>query len=155
MASSVCSAACKCKGNQHILLLYACCSSRRLSQWWHQTKRSRAMAPRPSCLQLLSRAQSHWPSGQSSCCLSTNSKIISTDSSRAANVRFLCNIGLVIMNKYLITIMGFKFPLTLTCIHMLTCWMGSYMLLKVLNVRGFKFQPISSERHNKQILPLA
>lgn len=42
------------------------------------------------------------------------------------SVRYFANVSTVILNKYIYVFLDFKFPLTLTAVHMLVCAVGSW-----------------------------
>lgn len=65
---------------------------------------------------------------------------------------YLTNIFTVVLNKYLFQIMEFKFPLTLTAIHMLISSLGSYVALRVFQVVPLITVP--RDRMIKTIIPL-
>ncbi|EGC35066.1 hypothetical protein DICPUDRAFT_92094 [Dictyostelium purpureum] len=44
---------------------------------------------------------------------------------------FVLNISTLILNKYIYSSLYFYYPITLTAIHMLLCWVGSVFVLKV------------------------
>jgi len=65
---------------------------------------------------------------------------------------YATNIFTVVLNKYLFQIIEFKFPFTLTTIHMLINTIGSIIALKVFKV--VPFMPIPRERLLNSIVPL-
>lgn len=65
---------------------------------------------------------------------------------------YITNIFTVVLNKYLFQIMEFKFPLTLTALHMLISTFGSFAALKIFRVVPLISVP--KDRVFKTIIPL-
>jgi len=65
---------------------------------------------------------------------------------------YATNIFTVVLNKYLFQMIDFKFPLTLTAIHMLVSSLGGFIVLKVL--RLVPFQSIPRDKLLTNIFPL-
>jgi len=65
---------------------------------------------------------------------------------------YATNIFTVVLNKYLFEMIEFKFPFTLTAIHMLVSTIGSVIALKIFQV--VPFQAIPREKMMKSIVPL-
>jgi len=66
---------------------------------------------------------------------------------------FVMNISTLILNKYIFTSLQFTYPLSLTAVHMATCFAGA-----ILTLRVFKLIPFISINWNdcfQKILPLA
>lgn len=66
---------------------------------------------------------------------------------------FLFNSLTLILNKYLFSVMDFHYPLTLTAVHMVTCFAFSYLLTHVLKV--VPYQTMSRHDLLTKILPLS
>ena len=66
---------------------------------------------------------------------------------------YASNIFVVTTNKQLISLMDFHFPVLLTCIHMVTTLILSYVFLDVLVI--FKKQDIASKAQRQKITFLA
>ncbi|KAG0473129.1 hypothetical protein HPP92_014986 [Vanilla planifolia] len=63
---------------------------------------------------------------------------------------YFSNIGVLLLNKYLLSIYGFRYPIFLTMIHMVSCSLYSFAAVRWL--RLVPLQPLSSRR---QILKIA
>ncbi|WOL13084.1 hypothetical protein Cni_G21853 [Canna indica] len=63
---------------------------------------------------------------------------------------YLSNIGVLLLNKYLLSIYGFRFPVFLTALHMISC--SAYSAAAVRWLRLVPLQPVSSRR---QLLKIA
>lgn len=50
---------------------------------------------------------------------------------------FGANVTTVILNKHIFQNLGWMFPITLTIVHMVTCLIGSVLVLKVFRVTPF------------------
>jgi len=66
---------------------------------------------------------------------------------------YATNIFTVVLNKYLFQIIDFKFPLTLTAIHMFICTIGSVLVLRIFKL--VPLIPIERQKLGSHILPLA
>lgn len=66
--------------------------------------------------------------------------------------RYGSNIGVLLLNKYLLSVYGFKFPAFLTLCHMLACSIMSYVLAISNTVT---LQPVKSRRQFYKIASLA
>eukprot|EP00698_Gefionella_okellyi_P022702 TRINITY_DN7558_c0_g1_i4.p1 TRINITY_DN7558_c0_g1~~TRINITY_DN7558_c0_g1_i4.p1 ORF type:complete len:337 (+),score=48.75 TRINITY_DN7558_c0_g1_i4:56-1066(+) len=66
---------------------------------------------------------------------------------------FFFNLLTVVGNRWLFQDYHFSYPLTLTAIHMMCCFVGAFFLLKVFNLQPFK--EVSREQYMRRILPLA
>lgn len=62
---------------------------------------------------------------------------------------YLSNIGVLLLNKYLLSVYGFKCPIFLTLCHMVACSCFSYM------VAAFQFVPRQSVKSKKQLLKIS
>ncbi|KDD76392.1 hypothetical protein H632_c243p2 [Helicosporidium sp. ATCC 50920] len=65
---------------------------------------------------------------------------------------YTSNIGVILLNKYLLSIYGFKFPFFLTMCHMLSCSLMSYILS---SVGFFPMARLTSRRQGLKIALLA
>eukprot|EP01112_Ceratiomyxa_fruticulosa_P012178 TRINITY_DN3361_c0_g1_i2.p1 TRINITY_DN3361_c0_g1~~TRINITY_DN3361_c0_g1_i2.p1 ORF type:complete len:328 (-),score=45.02 TRINITY_DN3361_c0_g1_i2:53-1036(-) len=68
-------------------------------------------------------------------------------------VWMLMNVSTVILNKYIYQVFNFKYPFSLTGVHMAVCFIGAFILLRV--TKTFPMQPISSNEITRRILPLS
>ena len=66
---------------------------------------------------------------------------------------YFSNSFVIMTNKQLIAKMGFRFPMSLTCMHQATAMFFSFVVLDVLKV--FKKQTIASKKQRRKILFLA
>lgn len=66
---------------------------------------------------------------------------------------YFSNIGVLLLNKYLLTIYGFRFPIFLTALHMAAC--SAYSLAAVRGLRLVPHQPLSSRAHLFKVAALA
>ncbi|XP_040990336.1 probable sugar phosphate/phosphate translocator At1g12500 [Juglans microcarpa x Juglans regia] len=66
---------------------------------------------------------------------------------------YLSNIGVLLLNKYLLSFYGFRFPIFLTMLHMLSCTAYSYAAINFLEL--VPFQHIHSKRQFFKILALS
>ncbi|CAA0831502.1 Probable sugar phosphate/phosphate translocator [Striga hermonthica] len=66
---------------------------------------------------------------------------------------YLSNIGVLLLNKYLLSFYGYRYPIFLTMLHMLSC--AAYSLLAVRWLEVVPFQPIHSRRQLLKILALS
>ena len=61
--------------------------------------------------------------------------------------------GVILYNKYILTVFGFPFPVTLTMIHMAFCSALAFVLVRVLGVvKGIN---MSRETYVQKIVPIA
>ncbi|KAJ8749708.1 hypothetical protein K2173_012259 [Erythroxylum novogranatense] len=60
------------------------------------------------------------------------------------------NIGVLLLNKYLLSNYGFKYPIFLTLCHMLACSMLSYV-----GIAGLKIVPLQAPRSRSQFLKIS
>lgn len=63
------------------------------------------------------------------------------------------NIATVILNKYLFQELHFNYPISLTIVHMVTCSVGSFLVLRTFNITPL--QPVPLPDIGMRILPLA
>lgn len=68
-------------------------------------------------------------------------------------VWFTFNSLTLILNKYLFSVVDFHYPLTLTAVHMLTCFFFSLLIIKVF--KWVPYQPLSRHDILTKILPLS
>ena len=66
---------------------------------------------------------------------------------------YLSNIGVLLLNKYLLSFYGFRFPIFLTMLHMIACAAYSYISINFLEV--VPLQHIHSKRQFFKILALS
>ncbi|XP_057775654.1 probable sugar phosphate/phosphate translocator At1g12500 [Salvia miltiorrhiza] len=66
---------------------------------------------------------------------------------------YLSNIGVLLLNKYLLSFHGYRYPIFLTMLHMLSC--AAYSLLAIKWLELVPFQPIHSRRQFLKILALS
>ncbi|KAI8546431.1 probable sugar phosphate/phosphate translocator At1g12500 [Rhododendron vialii] len=66
---------------------------------------------------------------------------------------YLSNIGVLLLNKYLLSIYGFRYPIFLTLLHMLSCFFYSFLAVNYLRLAPL--QPILSRRQLLKILTLS
>ncbi|XP_047974211.1 probable sugar phosphate/phosphate translocator At1g12500 [Salvia hispanica] len=66
---------------------------------------------------------------------------------------YLSNIGVLLLNKYLLSFHGFRYPIFLTMLHMLSC--AAYSLLAIKWLHLVPFQHIHSRRQFLKILALS
>lgn len=62
---------------------------------------------------------------------------------------YLANIGVLLLNKYLLSFHGFKYPIFLTLCHMISCFFFSYV-----SIRQFEIVPMQYISSNKQLLKI-
>jgi len=63
------------------------------------------------------------------------------------------NVGVVISNKYIFKTLDWKYPLSLTAVHMLVCWIGTYIALHVFKRVPYIY--IAWNDYLRGILPLS
>jgi solute carrier family 35 protein E3 len=68
---------------------------------------------------------------------------------------YLFNVTTVVLNKYLYQVLGFKYPFSLTTIHMIVCFIGSFIALRTMSLPQFPFKKISNEVYLWKVLPLS
>ncbi|KAI7989216.1 putative sugar phosphate/phosphate translocator [Camellia lanceoleosa] len=66
---------------------------------------------------------------------------------------YLSNIGVLLLNKYLLSIYGYRYPIFLTMLHMLSCAIYSYAAINWLEI--VPFQQILSRRQFFKIFALS
>ncbi|XP_038971608.1 probable sugar phosphate/phosphate translocator At1g12500, partial [Phoenix dactylifera] len=66
---------------------------------------------------------------------------------------YLSNIGVLLLNKYLLSIYGYRYPIFLTTLHMLAC--SAYSAAAVRWLRLVPLQPVSSRRQLLKIAALS
>ncbi|XP_078445638.1 nucleotide-sugar transporter family protein [Wolffia australiana] len=66
---------------------------------------------------------------------------------------YLSNIGVLLLNKYLLSVYGFRYPIFLTTIHMVSCSVYSLAAVRWLNL--VPLQRLSSRRQLLKILSLS
>ncbi|KAK6158073.1 hypothetical protein DH2020_005387 [Rehmannia glutinosa] len=66
---------------------------------------------------------------------------------------YFSNIGVLLLNKYLLSFYGYKYPIFLTMLHMLSCAAYSFLAIKWLEI--VPFQQIQSRRQFLKILALS
>ncbi|GAA0158832.1 hypothetical protein Leryth_008893 [Lithospermum erythrorhizon] len=66
---------------------------------------------------------------------------------------YLSNIGVLLLNKYLLSFYGFRYPIFLTMLHMISCSIYSFIAIKWLEM--VPFQQISSKKQFLKILALS
>ncbi|CAI8609656.1 unnamed protein product [Vicia faba] len=66
---------------------------------------------------------------------------------------YFSNIGVLLLNKYLLSIYGFRYPIFLTMLHMLSCAAYSYAAINLLQI--VPFQQIHSKKQFLKILALS
>ncbi|KAG6498292.1 probable sugar phosphate/phosphate translocator At3g11320 [Zingiber officinale] len=66
---------------------------------------------------------------------------------------YFSNIGVLLLNKYLLTVYGFRFPIFLTALHMAAC--SAYGLAAVRGLRLVAYQPLASRAHLLKVAALA
>ena len=65
---------------------------------------------------------------------------------------FAANVTTVILNKHIFQNLGWMFPVSLTIVHMVTCLIGSVLVLKVFKLTPFV--NLSWKEWMKGVLPL-
>ncbi|KAI4372200.1 hypothetical protein MLD38_010464 [Melastoma candidum] len=65
---------------------------------------------------------------------------------------YLSNIGVLLLNKYLLSFYGFRYPIFLTMLHMVSCSIYSYLAIRVLSI--VPFQQILSRRQFLKVFAL-
>jgi solute carrier family 35 protein E3 len=68
-------------------------------------------------------------------------------------VWFCFNSLTLILNKYLFSIIDFHYPLSLTAVHMVTCFFLAFLIIKVF--KWIPYQPLSRREILTKILPLS
>ncbi|XP_076905700.1 putative sugar phosphate/phosphate translocator At1g12500 [Bidens hawaiensis] len=66
---------------------------------------------------------------------------------------YLSNIGVLLLNKYLLSFYGFKYPIFLTMLHMLSCTLYSLIAIRWFHI--VPFQQISSRKQFFKIFALS
>ncbi|XP_058075712.1 probable sugar phosphate/phosphate translocator At1g12500 [Magnolia sinica] len=66
---------------------------------------------------------------------------------------YLSNIGVLLLNKYLLSIYGYRYPIFLTLLHMLSC--ALYSILAIHWLELVPYQPIVSRRQFFKIVALS
>lgn len=68
-------------------------------------------------------------------------------------VWFCFNSLTLILNKYLFSVVDFHYPLTLTAVHMVTCFFLAFLIIKVF--KWVPYQPLTRQELLTKILPLS
>lgn len=58
----------------------------------------------------------------------------------------------VVLNKHIFQIMDWKYPITLTVVHMVVCVIGSFVTLRML--KAVPFTVINSDEYKSGVIPL-
>mmetsp|Transcript_18102 Transcript_18102/g.29739 ORF Transcript_18102/g.29739 Transcript_18102/m.29739 type:complete len:349 (+) Transcript_18102:267-1313(+) len=66
---------------------------------------------------------------------------------------YACNVFTVILNKWIFQEYGFTFPLTLTIVHFVTCWIGAVVVLRVLRI--IPLIQVSTQDVSRKLLPFS
>ena len=57
---------------------------------------------------------------------------------------YICNIGVLLLNKYLLSSYGFRYPIFLTMCHMSACSLFSYVVITWLRLVPMQVSPLPS-----------
>jgi len=68
---------------------------------------------------------------------------------------YLFNVTTVVLNKYLYQVLNFQYPFALTAVHMIVCFIGSFLALRVFTIKQFPFKTIKNDAYVSRVLPLS